>query len=270
MRAPSFVALLAALLLGVAPALASTEDASAPQDLLTGRQIYQCVLDNRFDSYVQDARLESGDRGGETQISRLRMTWRSFRESEKSVLSRTLVKYLDPFDLRFSGYLIQNNRERANDQFVYLAASRRVRRVNLRREAVFGTDFTFEDVVPREIEDGDYRRLPDRVENGTPVYVVEVTPREHTDSEYSKFVVHVEKRHCVPLLTRYWDEKGVEVKRLTVPPDQIREIDGVYVPMQFTMRNTQLDTFTTLTVEEIEPNPKLPRRTFDLSRLESH
>ncbi len=246
------------------------EDAQAPQNSLTGREIYQCVLDNRFQSYIQHSSLLSGDRGGSTQLSKLRMTWQNFREEGDAVLSRTLVKYLDPFDLRFSGYLIQNNNARPNDQFVYLAASRRVRRVNLRREAVFGTDFTFEDVVPREIEDGDYVRLPDTVHEGTPVYVVEVTPKEHADSDYSKFVVHVEKEHCVPLLTRYWDDKVIEVKNLSVPADKVEEIEGVWMPMELTMRNLQLDTFTKLSVDEIEPNPKLKRKTFDLSRLESH
>ncbi|MAE96415.1 MAG: hypothetical protein CL910_17335 [Deltaproteobacteria bacterium] len=289
MRAPSPRTVLAAALLcffvlaslgagptgaaeepSTAPATALGEDAQAPQDDLTGRDIYQCVLDNRFASYIQHSSLLSGDRGGATQTSKLRMTWRSFREKEKKVLSRTLVKYLDPFDLRFSGYLIQNNNMRPNDQFVYLAATRRVRRVNLRREAVFGTDFTFEDVVPKEIEDGDYERLPDKVQDGTPVYTVQVTPKEHADSDYSKYVVHVEKEHCVPLLTLYWDDKGIEIKNLTAPFSKVEEIDGVYVPMELTMRNLQLDTFTTLTITDLEPNPKLHRKVFDLSRLESH
>lgn len=252
------------------PTPAAGEDALAPQDELTGKEIYQCVLDNRFTSYIQHSSLLSGDRGGATQLSTLRMTWRSFRELEKKVLSRTLVKYLDPFDLRFSGYLIQNNNMRANDQFVYLAASRRVRRVNLRREAIFGTDFTFEDVVPKEIEDGDYERLPDKIVDGTPVYAVEVTPREHANSDYSRYLVHVEKQHCVPLLTLYWDEKGIEIKNLSAPFEKVQEIEGVYVPMELTMRHLQLDTFTTLTITDLEPNPKLHRKIFDLSRLESH
>ena len=129
------------------------QDALGPDASRTGRDIYQCVLDNRFDSYVQHSKLLSGDRGGAVQASELRMTWSSLRdpdgEPSDGVLSKTIVKYLDPFDLRFSGYLIINNHARKNDQFVYLATTRRIRRVNLRREAVFGTDFTFEDLVQR-------------------------------------------------------------------------------------------------------------------------
>jgi hypothetical protein len=223
---------------------------------------------------VQDARLVSGDRGSAVQESRLNMMWSSFRDENdqpvKGVLSKTIVRYTDPFDLRFSGYLVVNNDERPNDQFVYLNARRKVRRVNLREEAVFGTDFTFEDIIPHEVEDGDYQRLPDQDLGGRRVYVVEVVPKPEENSEYSKFVIHVDKQSCVPLLTRYWDQKGVEVKRLDVVPEKIEQREGVHWPMELTMKNLQLESFTTLVVEKLTPNPKLERRDFDLRRLESH
>ncbi len=241
---------------------------------LSGRDVYQCVVDNRFRSYIQDARLVSGDRGAAVQESRLQMTWSSFRDEQdkpvEGVLSKTIVRYTDPFDLRFSGYLVVNNDLRPNDQFVYLNARRKVRRVNLREEAVFGTDFTFEDIVPNEVEDGDYKRLPDQELESRTVYVVEVIPKPEENSEYSKYVIHVDKKNCVPLLTRYWDEKGVEVKQLTVIADKIQDVAGVHWPMELTMRNLQLESFTTLLVEKLDPNPKLSRRDFDLRRLESH
>jgi Outer membrane lipoprotein-sorting protein len=239
------VAAIALLLLG-----AAEDSVPTPSDGMSGRDVYACVLRNRFHAYVQEARLVSGDGGETAQESRLRMTWKSFRDGEDKaragVLSKTLVRYEHPFDLRFSGYLVINNEARSNDQFVYLAASRRIRRVNLRKEAVFGTDFTFEDIVPAEIEDADYRRLSDAV------------------------VVYVPRENCVPVRTRYWDEKGVEVKELTVPYESVKDYDGIHWPMQLTMRNLRLETFTTLTVEKLEPNAKLPDKDFEVRRLMSH
>jgi len=263
------LAALALLLLG------ATEDAvPEPSDGRSGRDIYSCVLDNRFSAYVQEAKLVSGDRGEASQESRLRMTWKSFRDEQDEpragVLSKTLVRYEHPFDLRFSGYLVINNVDRPNDQFVYLAATRKIRRVNLRKEAVFGTDFTFEDIVPAEIEDGDYKRLSDALIEGRSVYVVEVTPKPHAESEYSRFVVYVDKGSCVPVRTRYWDEKEVEVKELTVPFDAVREFQGIHWPMQLTMRNLRLESYTTLSVESLEPNPPLPDKSFEVRRLMSH
>ena len=77
---------------------------------LTGRDIYDRVLRNRFDAFSQESQLISGDRGGREQESRLQLTWQSFRDENgqptRGVLSKTLVRYIYPFDVRFSGYLV--------------------------------------------------------------------------------------------------------------------------------------------------------------------
>jgi hypothetical protein len=62
----------------------------------------------------------------------------------------------------------------------------------------------------------------------------------------------------------------VEVKELTVPVEKVTQVEDIYWPMLLTMRNLQLETFTTLEVEELEPNVELSRREFDLRRLEAH
>jgi outer membrane lipoprotein-sorting protein len=265
-RRTQLAAVAAVLLLAVG---ARADDAN-----LTGRDIYDRVLRNRFESFSQDTQLISGDRGGRQQESRLQLIWQSFRDEKgrptRGVVSKTLVRYLYPFDVRFSGYLVISNHERINDQFVYYPSRRKVVRVNLRSEAVFGTDFSFEDVVPREIEESDYQRVADATLGDIPVFVVEVVPKPFTGSDYSRVRVYVEKERFVPLRTRYWDAAGVEVKELRAVPSEIRNFDGVWLPMKATMRNLQLDSFTTLVVSNFVPNPDLSPATFDLSRLESH
>jgi len=243
-------------------------------DGLSGRDIYERVLENRFESYEQVSELLSGDRGGSEQGSRLTMAWQDFRDAEREAVrgveSKTMVRYTHPQELRYSGYLIINNDERASDQFVYLASRRRVRRVNLRGEAIFGTDFSFEDVVPRELDEATYRRLPDEPVDGIPCYVVEATPLPENKSEYSRFVTYVEKDRYVPLRTRYWSDAGVEVKRLEVDPAAIEQHADVHVPMRMTMRHLLHESHTRLVVTELEPNPDFSQSRFDLRRLEGH
>jgi len=253
----------------------STGGYDPPLEALDGREVYNRVLENRFDSYVQLSSLISGDRAGNDQETRLRMWFKSFRdgnrpESEPDTLSKTLVRYTYPFDIRHSGYLIINNEQRPNDQFVYLATNRRVRRVNLRGEAVFGTDFSFEDVIPKELDDADYRRLPDGVVNGVPCFVVEAVPKPYRHSEYSRLEILIEKERAVPLRTRYWDERGILVKQLSVDRSSIERIEGLWIPRRMTMEQLQLESYTTLKVVEIVPNAPLERTMFDLRRLEGH
>ena len=254
--------------------LGPAEDALPSDDAhLTGKDIYSRVAENRFRSYIQDISLFSSDRGGSEQETRLTITWENFREKEgfdPNVLSKTVVRYTHPFEVRFTGYLLLNNLNRANDQFVYLASRRRIRRINLRGENLFGTDFSFEDVVPRELEDSTYRRLPDTIAQEVPVFVVEATPRFTQDSEYSRFIMHIEKGHYVPLENHYWDTAGVPVKRLIANRESIRQFGGVWMPTRVGMRHLLHDSETRLVVERVVPDPDLPRRTFDIRALEAH
>jgi len=268
--------LAAAFSAAAAAALAQTGDAApdAGESRLTGREIYARVLANRFDSFVQESTMESSDRGGKHQVTRLRMHWKDFKRGDEpasdGVLSKTLVKYFHPFEIRHSGYLVIHNHDRTSDQFVYLPARRKVVRVSLRSESVYGTDFSFEDILPRELQDASYRRLGDGAVSGRGTFTIEATPTEIAHSEYSRFLISVEKERSVVLRTRYWDGSGVAVKELSVDPEAIREFDGVWVPMRMTMRHLLHETTTELEVTDIEPNPELSQATFALRRLESH
>jgi hypothetical protein len=241
---------------------------------LTGRQIYARVLQNRFESFTQDSTLSSGDRSGRSQQTELRMHFKDFRDAEdlpsRGVLSKTLVKYTHPFDLRHAGYLVIQNHDRANDQFVYFPTRRQTVRVSLRGEPVFGTDFSFEDVIPRELEDATYRRLPDEEVHEVATYVVEALPTALFDSEYSKFVFYVDPATFVPLWTRYWDLAGVEIKQMRVLPENVEQLDDVFVPMQLSMKHLLLESHTTLKITHLVPNPPMPESLFEVRRLEAH
>jgi outer membrane lipoprotein-sorting protein len=260
------------------PGAATADDVSAralATDLaaLSGRDIYQRVLDNSFESFIQESMLISGDRGGNAQESRFKMWFEDLREEGQpkgSIIARSLVQYTHPFDIRHSGYLILSKLDDANDQFVYLSSQRRVKRVNLRGEAVFGTDFSFEDILPRQIEDAEYTRLADTQAQGIDCFIVEAIPKRQARSEYSRMQVYVDKQRYVPILTRYWDDREIEVKELKTEPDQIEQIAGVWVPKRMTMRHLKLESYTTLQLDKIEPNPKLTKTTFELRRLEGH
>jgi len=266
--------LLGAALWLLAPVARAESPRPALDPDLTGKQIYARVLRNRFETFTQESRLVSGDRAGRTQHTELFMHFKDFRDAEdlpsRGVLSKTLVKYTYPFDLRHAGYLVIQNQDRPNDQFVYFPARRQTVRVSLRGEPVFGTDFSFEDVIPRELEDATYRRLDDEEVGGVATYVVEALPTELFDSEYSKFVFYVDPASFVPLWTRYWDLAEVEIKQMRIDAGDVERYGDVYVPMKLTMRHLLLESQTTLEITRLVPNPPLPESIFEVRRLESH
>jgi hypothetical protein len=239
---------------------------------LTGRDIYRRVLENRFKSYVQTSTLSSGDRSGNVQDTTFQLWYQDYQDDSSppeigTTLSKGVVKYTRPVEIRHTGYLVINKQGVLNDQFVYRPSSRRILRVNLRGESVFGSDFSLEDIIPKELEDSDYTRLEDSLEQGAPTWVIVLTPLPDFDSEYSKMQIYVEKQRAVPLRVRYWDDRGTEFKELLVPLEHIERREEVWIPMRMSMKNKKLQTYTHLVVDEMSAGIKIPRTNFDLRRL---
>jgi hypothetical protein len=276
-----------ALLLAASANAASVEDASPkpsgegvpadPGQALTGHEIYEKVLDNRFDSYVQQISMHSGDRGGNVQNTEMEIKYRDFRAEQDRILSKVIMKYHAPQDVRHLGYLVINKDDGSEDQFVYRPSSRRVQRINLRGEAIFGTDFAFEDIIPQEVEDATYERLPDSEFEGFPVYVVAVTPKPEQDSEYSKFDVYVTRDQFVALRVHYWDKDGLKIKELSAKPESVTmyeheekgELKQIWVARQQKIVHLKLDSWTELEIEKLDPTVDLKSRHFSERELTS-
>ncbi len=172
-----------ALMVGIALLLTQPSHAGAvergtgDEPPLTAAEIYQRVLKNRLGAFSLTGRLLSTDRGGNSQVSEFEMWHQSFKQDsspgrEDGVLSRSLLRYTHPFDLRHSAYLLLENRDRPDDQFIYRSSIDRIRRVNLRGVAIFGSDFSVEDIVPSEFESADFQLLARQPYHGIECHIV--------------------------------------------------------------------------------------------------
>jgi hypothetical protein len=253
------------------PSADEIEDAVPEGGSLTGREIWERYLDNKIHSAVQHQEIISTDPGGNDQSTRFWVRWKDYREVEdpasEGVLAKTLVKFVDPFDVRYTGYLMILREDRDSDQFVYRPSSRQIRRVKLRDASVMGTDYSFGDVAYQDIEDADYVRLDDEEIAGTAVYVVEATLKPFVQSQYTKTIAYLEKDHYVPLRVRYWDHADVEIKEMRADPASIREFNGVWVATNSTMHHLKQGTSSQLIIEDLDPNIEIAEQMFSVFRL---
>jgi hypothetical protein len=256
----------------VDPSAVVPPSAEAMEAALTGREIYERVVENRHKSFYQRQQLVSFDAGGATSMTELWMRWKDERDEDgkikKSILSKMLAKYISPRGLDGVGYLVVQKEGKPDDQFIYLPSARRVRRINL-AETIMGTDFSIEDIIPREIGTATYRRLPDQEIVGKSRFAIEVTPKRSSGSQYSRLYVYVDKQRNIPIRTDYWDRMGVEIKRYTAPPEDMEEIDGVWIARRTMMRNLIEKSSTSLVILEIEANVKIKDSMFTTRALES-
>jgi hypothetical protein len=244
---------------------------------ISGREIYDRFLKNKLHSGVQYQKVISIDPGGSTQESRFWVRWKDYRKDDKptdGVYSKTLVKFLDPFDMKGTGFLMvvregkSGEKKVTSDQFVYQPSARRVRRVKLDGTSVGGTDITFDDIAFDDIDDAEYDRLQDEEIDGTPVYVVEAMIKPTARSKYSRTLSFLEQEHYVPLRVRYWDHADVEVKEMNANHDSIREFIGTWVATESLVTNLKEGTSSRVFVENLDPNVEIADRLFSLFRLE--
>ena len=255
----------------------SAEDAIPQSDGLSGRDIYQRVLDNKLDTSYIEHRMISTDPGGSEQTLTFWSRFKDLRTAEKApdgaVISKTVLKFTSPYDKRDTAYLFIEKKGGADDGYHYSRARTRVSRISPAKESIFGSDFSLDDLaVVRHIDEATYERLPDEVVQGKPVWVVDVHHKPESKPAYARSMLYVDKDRNVPLRTRHWDEAGVEVKELDIPSEKIRQFAGVWIPMEATMHDLSEKTQSVLYVDRLIENPPLADTLFapmQLPRLDA-
>jgi len=253
------------------PTNSEIEEAIPVGDGLTGREIYERFLENRYRKSTQQLRVISMDPGGSSQTTAFSISLEETRdkndEAINGVFARMLVEVSLPHDMRNTSYLFIYKDPGPDDEFVYQPSARRVRRVDLKRTALMGTDYTFDDIAYHDIDHARYIRHPDSVIDGTPVFVVEANIEDTRDAAYHKTVNYLEKEHYVPLRIRYWDNHDLEVKEMTAPAEKIRVFGEAWFPTESTMLDLLQQTSSMLLIDEVDMDPHFPSNLFSISRL---
>lgn len=247
------------------------EDALPQGASLTGREIYDRFLDNRFRRSFQQLRVVSRDPGGSEQSTTFTLSLEDVRDEQRrprdGVKARILIEVWEPFDLRHTQYLIIAKDPGPDDEFLYQPSLRRARRVGIKQLPLMGTDYSFDDIAYHDIEDARYVRRPDEVIDGTPVYVIEALVKNTLDSEFHRTLTYLDKQHYVPLRIRYWDAYGVEIKELSADPATIRAFGDTWVATPYTMRNLRQHTSSVLYIEHLDSEPEFAKNLFSVSRM---
>ena len=129
---------------------------------------------------------------------------------------RYLVVFLDPADIRGTALLTWEQKERDNDQWLYLPAQKKMQRIakGSKKNYFMGTDFTYEDMEPEDIDNFDYTILrSEKLEhdNGSnDCYVIEAVPankEKKRESGYSKRIMWIDKQNFFTLKVEFYDRR---------------------------------------------------------------
>jgi Outer membrane lipoprotein-sorting protein len=126
---------------------------------------------------------------------------------------KTLLIFRDPPDVRGTTLLIHENQAGDDDQWLYLPALRRSRRIasSNKSSSFVGSEFAYEDLTPNEVTKHQYKYLREEMLDGVPVWVIESVPR-FKDSGYSRRELFVRQDNHQMARVNGYDRKGQLLK----------------------------------------------------------
>jgi outer membrane lipoprotein-sorting protein len=250
--------LLLALALCMLPALpaSSATDAAA---VMTG--VYQ--QDTSRDVTLRAA-LDVTDKDGRGVKKRF-----TIRRIGSFGNGKTLVRFTDPPDLRGVTLLSINQPGISDRQWIYTPATERVRAVapRERSERFAGSDFTYEDIAERSLDDFTYQLLPaeDVIENHK-TYKVEATPVSPERSQYKYIYYWVAQDVPCILHAEMYDQEGHKIRELHA--SGLRKESGIWGARRTEIRTVPDGTKSVLTIDEIHLNTGLDESLFTPDALE--
>ncbi|WP_427916968.1 outer membrane lipoprotein-sorting protein [Vibrio amylolyticus] len=162
-----------------------------------------------------------------------------------------LTIFEEPRDVKGTAFLNHSHTVEADDQWLYLPALKRVKRISSRNKSgpFMGSEFAYEDLSSFELEKYSFNFLNDDVIDGTETFVLEQIPTDK-NSGYTKQVVWLEKQEYRPLKVEFYDRKGALLKTLTFT-DYKQYLDQYWRAHTMAMQNHQTGKSTILTTSDL-------------------
>lgn len=184
-------------------------------------------------------------------------------------LSNMVIVFHRPASVKGTRFLVKERENRDDDQWIYLPALKRVRRIASSEEdsSFMGTDFTYGDMQSRKVEEDNHSLLREERFGGRECYVIESVPKAPEDSQYSKRVQWVAKDIWVPLKAEFYDKQGAHLKTMVV--EELEKVQGYWTTMASRMENVQTGHATEITVDKLRYNEDLKDSLFTTRFLET-
>ena len=132
----------------------------------------------------------------------------TYRLDKSGGETANLIRFLDPEDIAGTGLLSIDKADGSTDQWLYLPALDRVRRISSERKGgrFVGSDLYFEDLQERKPSKDRHRLLGRQTENGIQCEVLESVPLDTKDSVYSKRISWIDPATAIPQRVDYFEK----------------------------------------------------------------
>jgi len=192
-----------------------------------------------------------------------------YRLDKKGGDVASLIRFLEPADIEGTGLLTLDMADGDSNQWVYLPAMDRVRRIDSGRKGgrFVNSDYFYEDLRDRKVEQDVHRVVGHETLAGVACDILESVPSERGNSVYGKRLSWVDPTTALPMRIDFFGRNDSEPnKRLQVL--KRARVQGYWTVTDSVMTDLESGHKTRLTVEWIRYDRRLPGRLFTTQTLE--
>ena len=180
--------------------------------------------------------------------------------------SRTIIRFTGPPEVKGVALLILNHPDRPSDQWMWTPAINRDRRIALqdRRTRFFGTDFSFEDLEERDVEQYDYSLQGEESVDGEACWKIASTPRPGRRSQYTRSMLWIRKASYS--YARIDNFAGTTLTR-RIQYEDMQNVQGIWTARTIEIQDFTRNSRTILKLESLNYNVPLRDEQFTLEAL---
>ncbi len=200
--------------------------------------------------------------------SQRELTFKMLERPENGEGNWSLMVFRRPRDIDGTALLTHAHMGTADDQWLYLPALKRVKRISSANQAgpFVGSEFAFEDFATEEIAKFTFKWLRDESCGTLLCHVIERRPK-YENSGYTRQLVWIDTTDYQYRRIDYYDRKDAQSKTLTYSGYQLY-LDRFWRPKELAMRNLETGKTTKLVWQNYEFKTGLGKSDFTTASLE--
>jgi len=180
--------------------------------------------------------------------------------------SKVVIRFTAPPEVKGVALLILNHSDRSSDQWMWTPAIERERRIAIqdRSTRFFGTDFSFEDLEERDINQFDYSLEGEEQIDGALCWKVRSRPKESKASQYTHSFIWLRKdNYAMAQLEHYIKDQVVRRANYR----DIRNVQRFWTAHTIEMHDLKRNSRTILKIEKLQYNAPLKDDAFTIEAL---
>jgi outer membrane lipoprotein-sorting protein len=180
--------------------------------------------------------------------------------------SKSILRFTAPPEVKGVALLVVNHPDRASDQWMWTPALERDRRIALqdRSARFFGTDFSFEDLEERDVNQFSYKLLGEEAISGAACWKLESRPKQSKASQYSSSQLWIRKDNYAIVRIEHFKKDAIARR---IEYGDIENVQGIWTPRTIAVEDTGRNSRTVMKVENLKYNLPIQESEFTVEAL---